>query len=683
MLAWHTPRGLDKATFPLDVMAKVLGGQSKSSRLYKALVETGLASECYAYNYSLYDPGLFIVSATVQPGIAPSTVEAKLKEEVKEFGKNLVSADELDLAKVSLDKRFRLSLSDGMNLAQSITEGIALGDWRFWANYPKTILTVTSKAVKEQAEKTFSDRNLSCGYYLPVDFKAEGLTTGTVAVGHENSGPSLNRSVNVRTDDSSRPDGPFAKEEKATQLASKPASPVAGAVIGGAVKGIAGRVERFVLANGLTFLLCPSNSTPFASQLPGTVALSAKIRAGDYFAPVGRPALPELTAQMLPFATRSFKKEVLANKLEKLGISLDLDSGSFFQDFGAEVSVEDLPQLLTITASLLLEPDFSLDNLDLVKKLTLAALQEKSTDTGEVAWNALLNDLYKPGFVYHAPPFAKQMEEVKSISLDEIKQYHRRQYIAPNMVICLIGDFDKQTLKKELKEKFAAIPSGNRSQITLECDGLTDKYLALKGRAEIKSPLTDKANIDVSIGKPVELSFKSKDYLPALIGNAVLGYDSFACRLAPLRDQYGLTYSVASRISQPQFPYSPWSIDYSVNPENLARSQQILNQLVNTFQKGGVSQAEVNKEKRHLAGTFLVGLRNIQAIAGKLCEYEQIGLPLTNIDDFAQRLEKINVENVNKAIKKYFQLDRTVSSMAGSFKATQSPKPTDKKVVVP
>ncbi|HND06097.1 MAG TPA: insulinase family protein, partial [Candidatus Obscuribacter sp.] len=144
-------------------------------------------------------------------------------------------------------------------------------------------------------------------------------------------------------------------------------------------------------------------------------------------------------------------------------------------------------------------------------------------------------------------------------------------------------------------------------------------------------------------------------------------YDSFACRLAPVRDRYGLTYGIYSRIVDPEFPYGPWSIELSVNPENVKRALEIVKKIVGEFDKGGISPGELAKEKSHLAGAYLVGLRSPRALARKICEYEQLGLPLKNLDNFRWRLSKITLKDVNEAIRKHFDVTTMQVSLSGTL----------------
>lgn len=638
LIGYHVQKATDAATAPLDILASALGDSSrKNSRLYKSLIETGLCSEVSCANSSLLDPSLFLIQATVQPDRNPKQVEAVILAEVDRLVKDNVTASELSRGQSSIVKRFKLSLSDPMGFAQSITEGVAVANWQWWVAYPNSIMKVSLKDTAKQAATIFAEENRTVGIYLP-----SGTKQSQFAAAAEVSLPPL-------VQDESEP-------EKIASTDLKPQPATADPTVKKNPSSLSARIKKVTLANGLTILLLPS------STRDGTVAMSGKVKAGDFFAPPPRTVRSELLAKMLSYGTTTMSKKLLAQKLESMGVSLDFEGESFFHDFDCEVVNEDLAELLKITFSCLTEPAFDEKDFAEVKKLSIAQLKEDMAQTHSQAWNKLLEKLYKPGYVYHSPTFDEQIKEVEVTTIEDLKEHHKRFYNPANTVISLVGDFDSEKTEKFIRETFDKWQKGEGSQVKMTDEGLTGL-----GATRLTTNLPDKNNVDIVLARPVPVSVKSKDYLPTLIGNAILGYDSFACRLAPVRDRYGLTYSIYSRIVDPEYAFSPWAIELSVNPENIDKSLKIVRSIVADYTAKGITKTEFEKEKSHLAGAFQVGLRSPRALAKKISEYEQLTIPMTNLDNLAERLAKVELADVNKAIKDYFALDKASLSIAGNL----------------
>ncbi|MBS1992821.1 MAG: insulinase family protein [Cyanobacteria bacterium SZAS LIN-3] len=651
-VAFHIPEGKNPATFPLDVLAAVLGGDSrKSSRLYKRLVETGLCSEVNAFNFTLRDPGLFIVEATVAPEKDPRAVEAAINSELEKLTKAPVTARELALAKSALTKRFRLSLSDTMGLVQSVTEGIAVADWQWWAAYPREINQVNAAVAEKLAADFFKSSNRTVGYYLPKGYELK--TTPLLASDYAEAVKPGKEENDTDTSTATSPAPVQSESGPATQPASKAATNSGTSWVS--------RIERYRLKNGMTVLLGRLPKASPNSKLRGTVAISGKLRSGDYFADKSKAPLPEVLADLLSCGTKDLTKEEVGRQLDELGTSLDFSNGTYFQEFDTEVISEDMPRILELVSKELQEPRLAESDLALTKNIIESQIHDKMSDTSEVSGLALMRSLYKPGCVFYPPTFEEQLSQLKTISRDEIIAYHKKHFVPANMTMAIIGDFEPEVAKACLEKYFG----GWQGDTAREPISIDESVVAQSRGARMVNRLPDKASVEIAIGRPCKLSLKDKEYLPAYIGNAILGYDTFACRLAPVRDRLGLTYGISSRISDASYPYSPWAIDLSVNPENVNPALKAVHGIVDNFVKGGVTAAEVKAEKSHIAGVYQVSLRSLKAIARRLTEYEQVGIDLSYLDSFAERIEKVSLEQVNKAVHSYFDLKESATSIAG------------------
>ena len=82
----------------------------------------------------------------------------------------------------------------------------------------------------------------------------------------------------------------------------------------------------------------------------------------------------------------------------------------------------------------------------------------------------------------------------------------------------------------------------------------------------------------------------------------------------------------------------------------------------------GITEKELEDEIGRGAGSFQVGLRTSKALAATISSYEFMGLGLEGLDSFVDRITSVTREEVNEAIRKYFDLSRAVTVMAGTLK---------------
>lgn len=691
-IGFHIPECLSKETYALDLVQTILGDSSKrSSRLYKRLIESGLASEVGCYAYSLKDPGLFVVSAQSNVGVDPKKLEAAILDELNKLATTGATDQELSKAKQSIIKGLRLSVADPMGLSGQLTEAISAANWRWWVDYPNNIEKVTNEEVKDVIKAHCFEDNRTVGYYFPK--KTEGKETGDGAVekkaatgeepakgGSDSPKPPSPDEIKPETTDGKTPTEQAAEPKegdttgKGDSKTPEDAVAAASTANGGSQAAeqikqlisskqkhtinIGKRVKKFKLENGMTVLVLPLEGS-------STVAISGRLNAGDHFCDIAKSQVPFFVAEGLNKGSKKFTKEQLADELEFMGTSLEFSSGSFWTDFDTQVVKEDLDKLIDIVSDTLRNPLFPADELKLEKTIRVSDLKENLADTGDMSWNAFLRALYKPTTGFYQKDFNEQIAELKSISQKDLKAFHAKHFTPGNFVLSMVGAITEEEAKALCDKYFEGWAGEKREEIRISTKDLNP----IKKAEQIDVEIPDKANADVVIGKAVDVSLLSKEYFATIIGNAALGYDSFSCRLAPVRDKYGLSYGISSSVDDPTKDFGPWTIKLSVAPENLKRAQDIISGIVGEYLKDGITEAELQTEKSHLSGVFSVYLRSPRHIASRLSFYELAGVDMSYIDSYPDNLDKVTVEDVNNAIRKHFSLDDAVTAVSGTLKS--------------
>jgi zinc protease len=686
MIGYHIPKATDPDTYALEIAASILGDNSRqSSRLYKALIDTSMASDCYAYNYSLKDPGLFTGMATATPGTPSEKIEKTLEDQFKELATRPISDAELEKAKKSVWKRIKLNAADPYGLASQLAEAIAVADWKWWSTLEKNIKAVTAADVQRVAAKYFTEKNETVGYYYPNPKKPEekkdaSTSSGILDLPDMNvvaQAYSIQNKLSAEQTDDTAPVKPETEGKTAPEPedSTKDRAPDAddsrpgftttstsGAAITPVAKtskraSIAAQVKKKVLPNGLTILAMPIKG--------GVVAVSGKIRSGDYFRPKNAAAVPDLVSEMLTKGSTNYSKEALAQALENLGASLDFSVANFWMDFDTEVVSEDLPAYIPLLADVLKNPKFADDELAKSKKQLDAQIRENMVDTGHVAWNAIYKSVYKPGCVYYEAPFNEQLKELETINATMLKDFHKKYITPANTVIAVVGDIEPTAAFALVEKHLGNWTKGPASQINVsDCavSGVTAR--------RINSPLSDKTNVDVIMATPASISIKSPDFYAASVANSALGHDTISSRLAELRNKHGLTYGIGSFFTENAFENGLWAIDFSVNPDNITKAIPVVENIVSGYAKDGITPKELQEETKRLAGEYVVErMRTPRHIADAISRYELLGLGAVFMDNYPNKVKAVTLEEANAAIKKYFANKPMITSVAGSLTA--------------
>jgi zinc protease len=176
---YHVPNATHPDFYPLVALDSILAGatslnmfgggtSNKSSRLYRALVETGLAASVSGGLSPTLDPYVYSIFCTVRQGQTPTAVEAALDAEIERIRSEPVSADELAKAV----KQARALFAYG---AESVTnQGYWLGhtelfdSYRWFDSYLERLGAVTVADVQRAAQQYLPRTNRTVGHFVPA-----------------------------------------------------------------------------------------------------------------------------------------------------------------------------------------------------------------------------------------------------------------------------------------------------------------------------------------------------------------------------------------------------------------------------------------------------------------------------------------------------------------------------------
>jgi zinc protease len=175
---YHAPAASDLEFFPMMVLATILTGApgmtifgggppNRSSRLYRALVDTELAAAVSGSLHPTQDPYLFDISATVRAGRTPTEVEDALDAELERAAGQPMSADELSTAVKQAKAQFAYSSESVTNQGYWLGWSSIVADTGWFESFIERLSAVTVDDVQRSAQTFLARRNRTVGHYLP------------------------------------------------------------------------------------------------------------------------------------------------------------------------------------------------------------------------------------------------------------------------------------------------------------------------------------------------------------------------------------------------------------------------------------------------------------------------------------------------------------------------------------
>jgi len=182
LTSYHGPKATDPDFFPTFVLAGVLagvGGMSfsghgspgRSSRLYRALVETGLATDVDCGFRATIDPSTIDLSATARPGVPIEKIERAIFAELDKMVNKPVTDAELAKVVKQVKSQFVYATDGVMNMGYWLGLLEIVASYKMYDAFLDSITRVTKADVQRVAQTYLMPTNRTVGWFVPANGK--------------------------------------------------------------------------------------------------------------------------------------------------------------------------------------------------------------------------------------------------------------------------------------------------------------------------------------------------------------------------------------------------------------------------------------------------------------------------------------------------------------------------------
>ena len=167
VIGHKTPNGLSPDQPAIAVMDSILS-DGKGSRLYRTLVDTGLALTASAHGGTLHDMNLHFMTANLAPGTTQSQAEKALLEQIELIKTQGVTGEEVAQARQQYraDRAYRLDGTD--SVVEELNEWIATGDWTQFVRFSDAVEKVTPADVQRVAKTYLNEDQSTTGWFVAL-----------------------------------------------------------------------------------------------------------------------------------------------------------------------------------------------------------------------------------------------------------------------------------------------------------------------------------------------------------------------------------------------------------------------------------------------------------------------------------------------------------------------------------
>jgi len=627
-IVYHTPDGGHPDQPALDVLTSVMTEQS-SGRLYKALVDNKKATQVFGNAMHFNEPGLIMFGALLNKTDSLDDARNVMQATIDGVVKEPPSKEEVDRAKTRLEKDIDITLRNSERVGLYLSEYLAQGDWRLLFRDRDILRNVTPQDVQRVAAAYLKTSNQTIGEFIP-DPKPDRAE------------------IPAKTDVAAA-----LKDYKGE------AAMAAGEVFDPSPKNIEARTEHYTLPSGMQVALLQKKTRG------ASVHAVISLHFGDLESLQGKDAAASLAGEALIRGTAGKNRQQIQDEIDKLKAQLRVNGDATGANVSIETTHENLPAVLRLAGEILKEATLPESEFEEIRKQQLTYLDFGKSEPQSLAFTEISRTMYPypKGDVRATMSIPEEIEEVKSVKLEDAKAFYKRFYGASNGQLAVVGDFDPAEVKKEIAILFGEW----KSPAHFERVKFGFQKIAPVNQT-IETP--DKQNAVFVASERLHISDKDPEYPALVMGNYMLGGGFLNSRLATrIRVKDGLSYGVGSTLSakstEPDGEFQTYAI---AAPQNVLKVEAAFKEEMQKVLTGGFTQKELDEDRTGWLQERQVNRAEDSSLARTLASRDYDGRTMLWDEELEKKVAALTPEDIAKAVRNTIDLEQVSIVKAGDFK---------------
>jgi len=629
MVAFHGPAGTHEDFVPLQVAARVLS-DTPSGRLYKALVETGIATQVGSDEMQEHDPGMILFLALTRPDADIEQVRDVMIDTIDDLATNPITDEEVERIRNQALSSVEQLMNNSQAVALQLSNWAAIGDWRMFFLDRDRVREVTAEQAQAAAMHYFKAANRTVGVFTPDPAPDRAIIPDK---------PDLVALLDGYTGDEARSVGEAFDPSPAN---------------------IDSRTIRRDLPGGIEIAMLPKETR--GDRVNATI----RMHIGDLESLTGKDQIASFTASMLMRGTTSHSRQEIEDELARLQSSLGVGGGAGTISATIQSTRENLPAVLDLAFEILREPAFPESEFSVMKENAIASAESQRSEPSAIVSIAMgrhLGQNYERGDPRYTATIEEAIEDVNAVDVDDLRAFHRQFFGTSTTHVAAVGDFDPDEFTAQIGRGL----SGWTSPTPYE--QIVSPYPDPAPRPVNESFNTpDKENAVFYAALPIRMNAADDDYPALVLGNYILGSGAGSRLFARIRGEEGLSYGVSSGFSAPVLGDGGQFAAQAISaPQNVAQVEASFLDEVGKILREGYSDEEIEAAKRSWAQNRQVQRAQDGSLAGMLVTNMHYDRTMAYDAELEAKVLALTSDDIRDAMRRHIDLDAMSIMKGGDF----------------
>ena len=386
-----------------------------------------------------------------------------------------------------------------------------------------------------------------------------------------------------------------------------------------------------------------------------SVAIGVYIKVGSRHEDLSMSGASHFIEHMLFKGTKNRSAKDIANSIDKLGGQLNAFTSKECTCLYAKVLDTHFDIALDVLADMFFNSNFDCEEIDKERGVVIEEINMYEDSPED-----LVHDLFSQA-VWSGNPLGMSIlgteESLGNLNRDTIVRYFKENYGPQNIVISVVGNFKHKDAVNRIKAYFEKAEQIDKSAADIVMPRFEPEYT-------LKNKDTEQVHLCMGFNG---VDIKSNTFYPMLVLNNVFGGAMSSRLFQKIREDRGLAYSVFSYPSSFE-DCGLFSIYAGSKPDNLKSVAELIMEEINLIKNNGITEEELFDSKEQLKGSYILGL---ESTSGRMISIGKSELLLDIIYSPAEilaKIDKVDMDSVNSAIKHIFDTDSMGAAVIGNMK---------------
>ncbi|MFC1555347.1 M16 family metallopeptidase, partial [candidate division KSB1 bacterium] len=400
---------------------------------------------------------------------------------------------------------------------------------------------------------------------------------------------------------------------------------------------------RTTLSNGLVVYIAEDKEIPWFDA-------SIMIKTGPFLEPANKLGVARMVQSIMRSGgTTSMTGEQIDERMDFLAGSVSATSLSIHTKYFDEG--------MKIWMDILNNPAFPEDKIRRSKESSILSIRNRNKNVSTVG-SRTFNELI---YGEDSPITAQQNEAmVNGITRTDLRNWHRKYWGANNAILIVSGDFNKDEMLQKLEDTFGKWDDSEKAVPKIP----EVKQAAVGGVYMIEPEVVPNQGV-IRIGN-IGLMQDDEDYPAVDLMNYILGGGSFSSRIMKIvRSDNGLAYSTGSRFSGGTLYPGSYAASCQTKNSTVVFAAQLMLNEIEKIRDVPVTEDDLNFAKAARKEAFPSRFSSTSGILRNFANLEFNGRPMDYYDNYLENYEKVTIEDIQNAAKKYLTTDNMIIMIAG------------------